>query len=364
MERLRELYYDPKRGYRSAVKLHDAVKDEMTLKEVRKFVANQEGAQLTKSVRENEKAFIPITGSLGNWQIDLMFYTDDGVVNRGYGVFLVAIEVNTRYCFVAALKRKDTYSVVKALSTMYVQVPDAVTVTDLTSDNGTEFKNAFLKKLLNTLEINQHFAEPNDHHKLGMVDRMILTLRTLIERYCVANNTRKFIDVLPKLVQNYNDTPHTSLAGMSPNKALKNLDRIADIRSALKVGAIPGMQKVHGYGDSQVRISRFKNTFEKGSGRTFSKEVHDVEETDGNRVKVNGNAEHTRAKLYSIERLQKVGEVDTAPQRKNAVLAEVQRQRKEHRRTQRRVRIVGIDQQNVVEPGTRRARVLPARYRD
>ena len=113
-ERLRELYYDPKRGYRSAVKLHDALNDDTTLKEVRKFVANQEGAQLTKSVRENEKAFIPITGSLGNWQIDLMFYTDDSVVNKGYGVFLVAIEVNTRYCFVAALKRKDTYSVVKA----------------------------------------------------------------------------------------------------------------------------------------------------------------------------------------------------------------------------------------------------------
>ena len=59
-----------------------------------------------------------------------------------------------------------------------------------------------------------------------------------------------------------------------------------------------------------------------------------------------------------------MAEVAVAPQRINAVLAEVQRQRREHRRTTRRVRVVGIEQRNIIEPGTRRTHRLPARYRD
>ena len=76
----------------------------------------------------------------------------------------------------------------------------------------------------------------------------------------------------------------------------------------------------------KVRISTHKKTFNKGSGPTFGKEIHPVMGVESNRVRVNH-------KLYAIERLQKIHAMDIAPKRINAVLAEVQRQRREFHRT-------------------------------
>ena len=350
---IKQAYYDPSTGYQSAKKMYLFLKakhPDIELKEVQAFINRQEGAQLTKVIRENKKSFIPITGDLGNWQIDLMFYTDHATVNKNFGVFLVGIEINSRYCFVAPMKLKNATTAAMAIMKLYMSVPDPITPTCFTSDNGKEFKNSFLKEILYELEINQYFAQPKDHHKLGKIDRMILTLRTIIEHYCAANNTSRFIDVLSKLVENYNSSPHSSLANMSPIESLTHLDKLADIEAAVKASAVYGAMKVNKFkkGD-QVRISKHKNTFDKGTSATFGNTVRKVEDVSNTRVVVNGRS-------YAIERLQKIGSVEKAPEKKSALFEEVQNQHRDHARTVRKVRNSGIDVSNILDPGTVRTR--------
>ena len=53
-----------------------------------------------------------------------------------------------------------------------------------------------------------------------MVERFNRTLKDRMYKYFTANNTKKWIDVLPKLVANYNNTVHRSIK-MKPNVVRK-----------------------------------------------------------------------------------------------------------------------------------------------
>ena len=108
---LKSTYSDPATGYRSARKLKRAVDTNIHIKQIEKFVKAQEGHQLTKGRHTDKSKFIHITGPLGTWQLDLIFYEEQRVVNRGYAIFLVCIEVNTRYIVCIPLKKKDQYTV-------------------------------------------------------------------------------------------------------------------------------------------------------------------------------------------------------------------------------------------------------------
>ena len=51
--------------------------------------------------------------------------------------------------------------------------------------------------------INIKYVQVNDHHKLGIIDRFIRTLRELINKYQSALKTTRYINILDELVDNY-----------------------------------------------------------------------------------------------------------------------------------------------------------------
>lgn len=61
----------------------------------------------------------------------------------------------------------------------------------------------------------RHFST-NGKPKAAIVERFIRTLRGLLFRYMTENLTDTYIDVLEKLVDNYNNTKHQTI-GMAPN---------------------------------------------------------------------------------------------------------------------------------------------------
>ena len=96
-----------------------------------------------------------------------------------------------------------------------------------------------------------------------MAERWNRTMKERMFKYFTANNTRRYIDILDQLVQNYNNTKHYSIK-MTPvqasekrneNKVYKTLypdevDR-QNIKHKFKVG-------------DKVRITKKKSIFEKG----------------------------------------------------------------------------------------------------
>ena len=50
-------------------------------------------------------------------------------------------------------------------------------------DQGSEFMSKKFRKLMSNNNINIKYVQVNDHHKLGIIDRFIRTLREMINKY-------------------------------------------------------------------------------------------------------------------------------------------------------------------------------------
>ena len=80
-------------------------------------------------------------------------------------------------------------------------------------DEGKEFYNATLQRWLKKEGI-QHFSTLGDA-KSSVVERFNRTLKSRLYRYFTAANTTQYVDILPSLVQRYNEDVHPSI-GMAP----------------------------------------------------------------------------------------------------------------------------------------------------
>jgi len=81
----------------------------------------------------------------------------------------------------------------------------------LQSDNCGEFTNAKLKELLDNLHIKHITSLPYKPSSNGQVECFNRTIKGMIMQYMVASNSRRYLYVLPKIVDNYNNTYHITI---------------------------------------------------------------------------------------------------------------------------------------------------------
>ena len=168
-------------------------------------------------------------------------------------------------------------------------------------DKGKEFYNKDVKVLveLYSTEIEE---------KSSVVERWIRTMKEKMWKYFTANSTNNFINVLPDLVREYNNTRHYSIK-MTPVNASKKENELRVWRNLypehLEVYDIKPKFSV---GD-KVRISKKKKTFEKGYTTRWTEEIFtiaEVERTSTVTYKVTDlNGEEIKGTFYEPE-LQKV----------------------------------------------------------
>ena len=88
-----------------------------------------------------------------------------------------------------------------------------------------------------------------------------------------AENTRNWIDMLPKLINEYNNSYHSTV-GMSPNNAIKPENYNTALENTLsKTNKFIKHNAKYKIGD-KVRISRIKGIFEKGYLPNWSEAVY------------------------------------------------------------------------------------------
>ncbi|CAB0042874.1 unnamed protein product [Trichogramma brassicae] len=137
----------------------------------------------------------------------------------------------------------------------------------LQTDKGKEFVSRETLTLFKKNNI-QHRVVRNPDIKAAIAERFIRTLKERIWRYFTHHRTRRFLDVLPKIVQAYNNTVHSSIK-MTP--ASVNLNNAALARKNLEnryklppSSSYNGRKKLKYKIGDLVRISRAKNAFAKG----------------------------------------------------------------------------------------------------
>ena len=314
-------YFNPKIGLKSIDKF--AKQHKLTAQQIRKL-KSLEVFQTHKIPRKNPKLFNTITSPnrLHNVQIDLMDVIDiNPVVNRKVRYLFNIIDVYSRFVWVFPITNKRAKTIadifskwLKTVKRKYKKIPKSVN-----SDDGNEFKASFKTVLKNNNIEHFVFASNIHHNAQGIIERFHRTLRNLIQRYLDVYNTKKYIDILPKLIENYNNTIHTTLK-TTPSKVL--------------AGSRKQKQKINRAEfipiGSKIRTLLNRGAFAKGTKPRWSKTLYLITGYDklGHIIK-NIKTGATLKRTYKRFELQKIDDVTETIQRKTRQSKKAEQQIKE-----------------------------------
>lgn len=221
--------------------------------------------ELHKPARRNYPRRRVITKGIDDlWQCDLVEMIPYARENKGYKYMLTIIDVFSKYAWVEPIKSKSSENVTFALAKVFKKgrVP-----TNVQTDNGKEFYNSKFKELMKQHHVNHYSSFSN--LKASVCERFNRTLKTVMWREFNYQGSHNWIKMLNRLVKQYNNKRHRTI-GMKPIEVShKNEDHLLDtVYSNIKIS---GRAKLK-VGDF-VRISKFKNLFEKGYEPNWSTEI-------------------------------------------------------------------------------------------
>ena len=194
--------------------------------------------------------------------------------NDGFAYLLVVEDCFSRFCWVVPQKEltaKTTWDAFDMIMQKSTRSPNKLWV-----DQGVAFKGVFAK---NCAASGVEIYHTHGQNKAAMAERLIRTIGEALYRKMTEQNTKRWIDALPQVVQEYNSKKH-SVTGMSPDEA-SNLDPKSNSALYMKLHNdflvfTPEVPKLR-VGD-WVRISRQKEAFEKGRTENWTVELYKVVE--------------------------------------------------------------------------------------
>jgi len=144
---------------------------------------------------------------LDSLEVDLIDMTTWAGSNnsRRYGVSI--IDCFFKYAWLLPITQKKAEKVLELLGPFLKENTPKV----LQSDNGSKFTNAQMKELLEDLHIKHITSLPYKPSSNGQVEQFNRTIKAMIQQYMAASNSRRYLNVLPKIVENYNNTYHTTI---------------------------------------------------------------------------------------------------------------------------------------------------------
>ena len=201
---------------------------------------------------------------------DLIQYSGAGLkhANRGYTYICIVIDVFGKIAYGEAMKNKDALSTTIALEKILSSMPSVPA--HLITDEGLEYYNNNVDALLKRYGI--HHYSIKSKKKACVAERFIRTLKSRLEKYFYDKNTKDWLSVYKQFIENYNNTPHSSIK-MSPNEVNEN--NRAEVFNNLYPNIVSRKKPRLAIGD-QVRLIRNKSLFEKGYTRNWSKEIYKI----------------------------------------------------------------------------------------
>ena len=227
-------------------------------KKIIPWLQEQETYTLHKSVRRRYPRDRIIVDNIDTqWESDLVDLRGISRLNQQYQFLLTVIDVLSKYAWAVPLKDKTGDSIIRAFQHIFKK--DRRQPRYLRTDKGTEFVNQKFQKFLKEKGI--HFFTSNNETKAAVVERFNRTLKNRMWKYFSANNTRRYIDVLPQLLESYNHTWHRSI---KRTPAEVNEDNAQDVWQTLYGKLVKKKEQYKFKIGDHVRLSKLKRTFEKG----------------------------------------------------------------------------------------------------
>jgi transposase InsO family protein len=277
---LKSVYYNPAHpaGFSTARKLRLETEREAPSKEnkisertVHNWLSGQDVYTLHRPIRRKFKRRKTISrGIHDQWQADLIQLNNLSRYNDNYNFILTVICVFSRKAFAAVLRRKTGLEVSRALEKLFKT--NHISPRLLQTDDGPEFFNKEVRALLERYKV-KLFSTSSDV-KSSMVEAFNKTLLKRLFKYMYHNNTRRYIDILPSVLEAYNSSTHRMI-GIAPDDVNKdNEEALWNLQygpSEFPLRAIYRF-KLH----DSVRISLNKNIFEKSYKPNWSTEIFKI----------------------------------------------------------------------------------------
>ena len=199
------------------------------------------------------------------WAADLVDMQSFSKFNNGIKYLLMVIDVFSKYGWIVPLKSKTGVDVANALSKIFGERRPM----KMWLDKGKEFYN----KQVKALGVQLYSTE--NEEKSSVVERWNRTMKEKMFKYFSANSTRKYINILDEMVNNYNSTKHSSIK-MTPVEASdkKNKNRVwLNLNGSNLNGKTTNPVKPKFSVGDKVRITKKKTVFEKGYTPRWTEEV-------------------------------------------------------------------------------------------
>ena len=282
------------------------------------------------------------------WQLDLLDVSPWSSQNKGVNFLLVCIDVYTRFLRVVPIKSKTVHSVTDAMKQL-IRNEHPKTIQ---SDQGSEFISGEFKQMARNNNITINYADVGDHRSLGIVDRVCRTLRNLIEHYFTMYDTRTYIDVLDKLVFNYNHTHHSGINSTPAKPDLEYIKQsyLEKYREALHD------EVVFNIGD-KVRFIINKKMFQKGTQAKWSKTVSEIVQRNSHSYVLSNGKSYMFYELQPVESVNKVNVIQTRSKSNQPSFEDMRKERT----TRRRLNKEGVSLSNITNQ--KRQRTQTDRYK-
>jgi hypothetical protein len=202
--------------------------------------------------------------------------SDIRIENDGSRYLFTIIDCFSKYAWAIPLKRKDADTVSAAFDDFLKKNSRKPQL--FQTDKGKEFVNSKFILMLKSHHI-KHFTTNNEEIKAAIVERFNRTLKSEMYRYFTHTTTKRYIDILPKLLTAYNNSYHRTI-GMTPNQV--DATNSAEVFSRMYSKDISAKLKAenksakHLEANEIVRISQYKNAFRKGYEPQWSNELYKI----------------------------------------------------------------------------------------
>ena len=289
---LDNLFYKEKLGIGNKATFIKNVRErhpEIKIKDIQEYLKNQEVNQINTTV--NKTYEYKITAPPRTFQIDIFWWKKSSTLIP----ILLLVDILSRkawaYVLTKSKKAKRADVSVKTLQEFQAEVGF---IKGLEGDN--EFSSAAIKKFCNDNDIRLDTSVAKEEHisngnKLGIIDRLVRTLRELIEKYydITGHRTDNIKDVIATVIATYNSSSHRTLNNKSPNQVFKDNDDqvVRHINDSAHNQQV--YKSVPFDSGQKVRILEQKEKFDKGKQK-FSKDIYTVDKKEGYKILVNGTS--------------------------------------------------------------------------
>ena len=225
--------------------------------------------ELHKPITRNfQKRSVISNGIDDIWAADLVEMQKFSKWNKGIRYLLMVIDVFSKYGWIRGLKDKKTETVSEAFDDIFERGRQPKM---LWTDKGSEFISKHFKDFLKKKDIKLYHTENKE--KSSVVERWNRTMKNKMWKMFSVNNNTVYADKIDKLVNDYNNTRHSSIK-MTPVEASKKKNEKKVWNNLYGDSIFLKPEKPKFEIRDHVRISKYKRKiFDKGYTPNWTEEI-------------------------------------------------------------------------------------------